>query len=90
MKVKIGEKIIPNKDAVVYLGCILDKHLTGEAMAKKAHSKICQKTKFLARKAEFLDKETLKMLAGALVQSHFDYAATSWYSGAPQGMKNKL
>lgn len=90
MKVRVGETIIPNNDAVVYLGCILDKHLTGEAMAKKAHTKICQKTKFLARKAELLDKETLKMLAGALVQSHFDYAATSWFSGAPQDLKNKL
>lgn len=30
------------------------------------------------------------MLAGTLVQGHFDYAATSWYEGLLQTLKNKL
>ncbi len=37
-----------------------------------------------------MDTETLKMLAGALVQSHFDYAAVFWYSGISKKLKNKL
>ncbi len=56
-------------------------------MAALAHSKICNRIKFLARQAAFLDTETLKMLAGALVQSHFDYAAVFWYSGISKKLK---
>lgn len=59
-----------------YLGCALDYHFSEERMALKAITKINHKTKFLARKALFLDKATLQMLAGALIQSHFDYAAS--------------
>jgi len=29
-------------------------------------------------------------LAGALVQPHFDYAATFWHSGSKKHVKNKL
>lgn len=59
-------------------------------MAVLAHSKICNRIKFLAREAGFLDMETLKMLPGALVQTHFDYAAIFWYSGISKKLKNKL
>lgn len=51
--VKVGETVIAPKDC--YLGCILDKALSGEHMALKALTKINQRIKFLARKAAFLD-----------------------------------
>ncbi len=75
------------------MGCVLDSNLTGEKMAALAHSKICNLIKFLARQAACLDTQTLKMLAGALVQSHFDYAAAFWYNGISkklQTAQNKL
>lgn len=72
LEVKVGDQIITPKREVKYLGCVLDSNLTGEKMAVLAHSKICNRIKFLARQADFLDMETLKMLAGALVQTHFD------------------
>ncbi len=59
-------------------------------MAALAHSKICKQINVLARQTAFLDTQTLKMLAGALVQSHFDYAAVFWYSGISKKLKNKL
>ncbi len=90
LEVKIGDQIITPKREVKYLGCVLDSNLTGEKMAALAHSKICNLIKFLARQADFLDTETLKMLAGALVQAHFDYAAVFWYSGISKKFKNKL
>lgn len=71
------------KDTVKNLGCTFDKHLSGEIMAMKALTKICQKTKFLARKSGLLDISTLKMLSGALVQCHCDYAATFWFNNIP-------
>jgi len=46
--------------------------------------------KFLARKAHFLNKETLIMLANAVIQPHFDYSYTTWYSSTPKGIKVKL
>ena len=59
-------------------------------MGLKVIGKVNQKTKFLARKAFLLDKETLKLLAAALVQPHFDYACTAWFSSTPKAVKLKL
>ncbi len=44
-------------------------------MALKAFTKVDQRNK--AGKVTFLDRPVLHTLAGALVQSHFDYAAIS-------------
>lgn len=81
---------VENKEEVTYLGCILDNKLSSESMALKTISKINQKVKFLARLYSFLDKSTLLILAGALIQCHFDYACTSWYTGITKALKNKL
>ncbi len=56
-------------------------------MARKVFTKICGK---IARQADLLDIHSLKLLAGALIQPHFDYATSFWYSSCPQVMKNKL
>ena len=88
--IKIKEVLITVKDTVNYLGCVLDKYLSGDLMAQKAITKINQRIKFLARKAAFLDSPILHTLAGALVQSHFDYAAICWYTGLSQKLKKKL
>lgn len=52
--------------------------------------KVNQIIKFLARKAQFLNTETLKMLANALIQPHFDYACITWYSSTPKRIKVQL
>ena len=90
LSIKINQVLITAKDKINYLGCILDNCLTGEHMARKALAKINQRIKFLARKAAFLDSPVLHTLAGALIQSHFDYAAICWYTGLSQKLKNKL
>jgi len=59
-------------------------------MAVVALSKISNQIKFLARQAAYLDKQTMIMLAGALVQPHFDYAITFWFSGSKKHVKTKL
>ena len=41
--------------------------------------KVNASTKFLARKSKLLDKDSMKVLATALIQCHFDYARTSWF-----------
>lgn len=90
LEVRVGDLTITAKQEVKYLGCTLDDKLTGDSMAVQVHSKVCNRIKFLGRQAAYLDTQTLKMLAGALVQTHFDYAATFWYSGSTKRVKIKL
>ena len=84
-----GTKINP-KYVVKYLGAEIDQYVSGEDMASKIIKKISSRTKFLARKRKYLDSETMKLLAAALVQCHFDYACSSWYSGLTKKTKSKL
>ncbi len=90
LSIKINDMAIEVKKVVNYLGCLIDNKLTGDFMARKVFSKICGKIRFLARQAEFLDVHSLTLLAGALIQPHFDYATSFWYSSCSQVMKNKL
>ena len=76
--------------SVSYLGCILDGSLGGERVANKVLGKVNARTKFLARKSKLPDKDSMKVLATALIQCHFDYASTSWFGGLSKLMKGKL
>ena len=53
---------------------------SGESIAQKV----------VARISNLLDRNNQKILSGALVQCHFDYACTSWYTGISMGIKKKL
>lgn len=88
--IKVDSSEVTSKTSVRYLGCELDRCLSGESMAQIVLSKINHKIKFLARISKFLDCETLNILAGSLVQCHFDYAFTSWYSSTSKQLKTKL
>ncbi len=90
LSIKINDMVIEVKKVVNYLGCLIDNKLTGDFMARKVFSKVCGKIRFLARQAKFLDAHSLRLLAGALIQPHFDYATSFWYSSCSQVMKNKL
>lgn len=81
-EIRVGDEYLTFKQEVKFLGCILDNKMTGDSMAAIALSKINNQINFLARQAAYLDKQTMIMLAGALVQPHFDYAVTFWYSGS--------
>ena len=71
---------IKQQSVVTYLGCVLEENLSGESMATKVLGNINGKLKFLYRKQSFLDSSTRRMLLNALIQPHFDYACTSWFS----------
>ena len=59
-------------------------------MAMKTLGKVNARTRYLARRARLLDRETLKILASSLVLCHMDYAVNSWYWGLTQALKHKL
>lgn len=90
LNIKVGNTEILSKDTVSYLGCVLDSKMTGEGMATRVITKLNQKIKFLARITHFINREAMQILAGALVQGHFDYACISWYNNLPKILKNKL
>lgn len=75
---------------VKYLGATLDQSLSGEQMALNVITKANAKLKFLYRKARNVDLHTKRMLVSALIQCHFDYASTSWYTGLTKKYKTKL
>ena len=75
---------------MTYLGCVLDKCLTGESMAMQVCTKFTSKLKFLYRKSRFLSKELRTLLRNALIQPHFDYACAAWYPSLNKKYKNKL
>ena len=54
--------------------------MSGEPMALKVVNKINGKLKLLYRKNKFLTPELRRMLCNALIQPHFDYPCTAWYS----------
>ena len=71
---------------VTYLGVILDQTLSRSSMIV---SKCNNKIKFLYRNAKNLDKKKM-LLTSALVQCHFDYGCSMWYTGTTCLLKNKL
>ena len=53
-------------------------------------SKANSRSRFLARKAPFLDAVSLRLLANSLVLCYFDYGLGSWYGGLIKALKHKL
>ena len=65
-----------------YLGCVLDKCLTGES--------ITSKLKFLFRKNRFFSKDLRRLFSDALIQPPFKYACAPWYPNLDKKYKSKL
>ena len=65
---------------VTYLGVTLDQNLSGSSMITKIVSKCNNKIKFLYRNAKNLDKKNKMLLTSALVECHFDYGCSMWYT----------
>ena len=81
---------IESGEKVTYLGVTLDQNLSGSSMITKIVSKCNNKIKFLYRNAKDLDKKTKMLLTSALVQCHFDYGSSMWYTGTTCLRKKKL
>ena len=81
---------ISSNSCVKYLGVELDQSLSGSHIADNIIKKSNAKLKFLYRQARHLNVDTKKLLTSALIQCHFDYASTSWYSGLTKRLQNRL
>ena len=79
-----------SKSSVSYLGADLDQSLTGESMGLRVIKKANSRLKFLYRKGSFLNFRAKKLLITALIQCHFDYGCSFWYSSLTVKTKDKL
>ena len=63
----------------LYLGCVLDKNLSGEPVALQVIKKINTRLRFLYRKNRFLSQPLRRLLCNAIIQPHFEYECSAWY-----------
>ena len=59
-------------------------------MALKTIEKINGRLIFLWRKNKFLTPALKRLLCNALIQPHFDYASSAWYSNLQKKLADKL
>jgi len=83
-------KHIKSVETVKYLGVDLNQSLNGETHAKSIVQKINGKVKFLYRQCRTLSTQSRKILCSAIIQPHFDYACSSWYTSLSAKTKHKL
>ena len=89
LNIKYGDIQIRQHSKVKYLGCILDKTMSGETMVLSVINKINNKLKFLYRKNSFLTPILTRLLCNSLIQPHFDYACSAWHPNLTKKLKNK-
>ena len=75
---------------VNYLGLSLENTLSGESIVSNIVKKSSSRLKFLYRYKDILNENSRKILCSALIQCHFDYCCSSWYSSTSKTLKNKL
>ena len=72
------------------LGVDLDRSLDGNSIAENILKKGNSRDKFLWRHAKILNTNSRKLLASALIQCHFDYTCSAWFSGLQKIYQQKL
>ena len=80
LKINVNGIDIAANNVVKYLGADLEQNLSGECMGVKVVKKVNSRLKYLYRKGKYLDHNSKKLLVNSLVQCHYDYACSSWYS----------
>ena len=88
--ISCGGVVIDRVEKVKYLGYLLDQCLNGNDQVTGCIKRIASRLAFLHRNATVLDSFTRKTLCNALIQPHFDYCVSSWYSGALKKYKLRL
>ena len=90
LRIKYGDIQIKQHSKVNYLGCLLDKTMSGEAMALKDLYEINNKLKSLYRKNSFLTPVLRRLLCNVLIQSHLDYECSAWYPNLTKKLKHRI
>ena len=89
MKIICGDNEVTAKDNVKYLGVSLDQSLGGKYIAGSILKKGNSRLKFLWREAEYLNRNSRKLLATSLILCHFDHACSAWFEGLQVNLQKK-
>lgn len=88
--VECNNHSIVSQPSVKYLGSVLDNDLSATSIVNSIVKKINSRIRFLYRQKHCLNMDMKKLLCNSLVQCHFDYASSSWYSGITKQLKHRL
>ena len=86
----IQKKAIQEKNAVKYLGLLIDSGLTWKAHLENLSKKISKTIGLLYKIRPYVSKDILKMLYYSLVYSHISYGIEVWGSADPCHLNNIL
>ena len=89
LNISYGLLKIKQYSEVIILGCI-DESLSGESLPLNVVSKVNTCLKFFNRKIMFLSSQLKWLLCNVLIQPHFDYACSEWYTNRNKKFKTKL
>ena len=89
IQVRCAGTTLASQTHVKYLGIDLDQSLTGERVAGKIICKSNAKLKYLYRHTNNINMKK-KLLTTGLIQCHFNYACSSWFSGLTKKYKSRL
>ena len=89
LNIKYGDIQIKQHSKVKYLGCMLDETMSRKTMALSVINKINNKLKFPYRKNRFLTPTLRRLLCNALIQPHFNYTCSAWYSNLTKKLNNR-
>ena len=78
LSVKIGNVNIKSSDSVNLLGVQIDKEITFNEHISKLYKKGNQKLHALSRIAKYLDKDKLRLIMKAFIQSQFNDCSLVW------------
>ena len=76
--------------SVKYLGVELDQSFTGGGVTEQIICRSNAKLKFLYRQTRNVNLKAKQLLTSALIQCHFDYTSSSWFSGLTTKYKSRL
>ena len=77
LNIRYGTVHIKQYHTVSYLGCVLDKNLSGKLMALQVIKKTNTRLRFLYRENRFLFQPLRRLLCNAIIQPHFDYGCSA-------------
>ena len=90
LHIKYRDIQIKQKSKLKHLGFLLDKAMSGEAMALNVIIKINNKIKFLHRKNSFSKPALRRPFYNALTQPDFNYACSAWYPNLIKKIEHRI
>ena len=90
LSISCNDSTTKSASSVKYLGVTIDQHLTFSEMVRSVIRIANSRLKYLYRKKAYLTEHTKLLLIQTLIQCHYDYACSIWYSGLSMQFKKRL